>query len=331
MGEAMDTRSKRAIERESRASMSNVMGFGSPYDLRTTERSQFALYAGSMLGLREKENFEKLRAKQEAGPGWYWNSEVKGFDGIGERKNLVLSNSCPTVRISKTGREEWQGVKISCKHRNVKEIKNSLSAGDYDFDLSTNNGKSTSVGAGARFRDKLYETPTPGPVYDVRNKHRKDISTQIIGNTGRRWAHGPRFAKTRPSDCDPKSLNRTQDAIECDFSKAVSFGVSKRSAYSKSVRPGWEEDYRGRHHPGVGPPLWSKLLHPEHHVSRFPKDTRFRTKENEVPGPGAYHDDKAHLKHISKTTKFGSPTKFPRLRLEQQDVSGFEDGCWGYN
>lgn len=78
------------------------------------------------------------------------------------------------------------------------------------------------MGSGERFAKKGYNTPSPGPKYDVRGRHWVDVTTITPKNNAARFNTGPRFAKDPQSggNTGPGQYNRKDTAIKIDPSKA---------------------------------------------------------------------------------------------------------------
>lgn len=312
-----------------------------PDDGRRREKLS-ALYAEcSHVGQKDKLYADMRDRKGEVmpGPGHFFGPDSRCFSSFGK---IVTSQvaSAPEITLPKTAWDSWEGVKITNSHMNkaLKGAEKLLSAGDYSFNLCTLSKKGISVSKDKRFKKKGFVTASPGPIYDIREHHAKDVTTNIPGCKASRFSHANRFLKNLGElNVAPGQYERKDTGIRIDFATAPGFGVD-RKAYSKIVRPGWEEDRYATAGYGVGPPLWTELVR-EGVAMTIPKAARFPKVKisKSAPGPGHYPRTERDVSKLGSrisdvrnpmTCKFGKPDKQPRLKMEV--LQRCEPGCWGY-
>eukprot|EP00397_Hematodinium_sp_SG-2012_P049903 GEMP01057761.1.p1 GENE.GEMP01057761.1~~GEMP01057761.1.p1 ORF type:complete len:330 (+),score=49.87 GEMP01057761.1:25-990(+) len=269
------------------------------------------------------------------GPGHFFGPESKCFNSVGPSL-LSNSRSAPVISIPKTGWDNWRNALITVNHKNKAE--EGPEPGRYNFELSTLSQKGISVARDKRFHKRSSITPSPGPVYDIREQHYKDGKTDVLGNHAARFNNAQRFTRNMgESNVAPGQYDRKDTAIRVDFARGKSFGIG-RKAYDKVLRPGTQSEAQGKTSPGVGPPLWEEPdTYGKQHL--IPKAKRFRGggSSKPEPGPGAYARDERDLSRLKSAIsdtrnpqgcKFGKPMTKPRLRMHL--LSQCKDGNWGY-
>lgn len=87
---------------------------------------------------------------------------------------------------------------------------------------------------------------SPGPAYDIRDRHVKDGTTKIRGLTSAPFGKGNRFmadrlAAQKPNVGPGAYENHNKDvAIKVNFATGKSFGLGYE-AYRRVICPGWEK------------------------------------------------------------------------------------------
>ncbi|CAD7952302.1 unnamed protein product [Amoebophrya sp. A25] len=300
----------------------------------------------SAAAIIERKELESLDV--EPGPGAYFGPDSSGFNALGGQR-FSRCRSEPSVSFARTGWNEWKGVFVTKQHRPANAGGDVPGAGTY-YDsidqLSTMNVESgVEMPKANRFPKKAYSSASPGPAYDVRGKHAKDVTTLTKKNNAARFGKAERFEGTRAAglsgNIGPGHYDRKDSAIKLDYASAKSFGLGYE-AYQRVICPGWEKAGQGKESKGPGPPLWRDPLSAKDVKTHLiPKANRWaKNRANEVPGPGAYDREEqdccrvtlegCSLAQVANPTsiKFGKPSTKPRFR--QKLLLQCHNAGWGY-
>ncbi|CAD7925999.1 unnamed protein product [Amoebophrya sp. A120] len=302
----------------------------------------------SAAAIIERKELESLDV--EPGPGAYFGPDSSGFNALGNQR-FSRCRSEPSVKFAQTGWHEWRGVFVTKQHRPAKAGDDVPGAGTY-FDsidqLSTMNVESgVEMPKAQRFPKKAYSSASPGPAYDIRGKHQKDVTTITRKNNAQRFGKAERFDMSTKKDSisgniGPGQYDRKDTAIKLDYASAKSFGLGFE-AYQRVVCPGWEKVGLGKESKGPGPPLWRDPLNAKDVKTHLiPKANRWgpRKKSDEVPGPGMYDRGEQDCSKVTlegcslaqvpnpTSIKFGKPSTKPRFR--QKLLLQCNNAGWGY-
>jgi len=319
----------RQSKREGRQSMSEVMGIGSSYDATEDKRMEMTLYKEPSHLLQNSRRHEDT-LEYTPGPGYFFGPGSNNYSTISENFRLSKCRTAPSMPIARTGRDSWDGVRISASHKTMRE-RSTVSAGDYKFDLDTLSKRAVSISREKRFPKRAITTCSPGPAYDTRTTHYQDLHTddrKCIRFTSEERFRGPGRSAV---NVGPGQYDRKDGAVNTDFINSTGFANSKRRSHKKlSTRPDWDLDHLAKEGKGPGEPHWEVLIKPEK-AALIPKAQRFSRKGfPENPGPGTYGDEKPPGK-VEKTIpvfKFGQPMMKPRLKFDL--LPKCKDANWGY-
>eukprot|EP00391_Amoebophrya_sp_Ameob2_P007716 CAMPEP_0178994934 /NCGR_PEP_ID=MMETSP0795-20121207/7564_1 /TAXON_ID=88552 /ORGANISM="Amoebophrya sp., Strain Ameob2" /LENGTH=319 /DNA_ID=CAMNT_0020687219 /DNA_START=268 /DNA_END=1224 /DNA_ORIENTATION=+ len=285
----------------------------------------------SVAAIIERKELESLDV--EPGPGAYFGPDSSGFGALGNQR-FSKSRSEPSVSFARTGWHEWRGVFVTKQHRPAKAGDDVPGADtyfeNYMEQLSTMNGESgVEMPKANRFPKKAYSSASPGPAYDIRGKHAKDVTTITKKNNAARWGKADRWESGIKKDINigPGQYDRKDTAIKMDYATAKSFGLGFE-AYERVICPGWEKAGQGKLSKGPGPPLWRDPLNARDVKTHLiPKAGRWaRSKADEVPGPGHYDREEQDSAKVTlegcslaqvpnpASVKFGKPSTKPRFR-----------------
>lgn len=273
----------------------------------------------------------------EPGPGHYFNADSANFSSLGEQK-LSKCSSAPAMGFPHTNWGHWNKIVISKAHEGTGKCREG-----HGFTCTPKEERCLqSMKMGTSVRPAMSEgmgADSPGPTYNLRDIPGLEDRPSAQNGKNKSFGMGQRFRKDRAGGLGPGQYDK-KELLNGDSGR--SFGIG-RPAYEKVIRPGWEEDFRGKTSPGVGPPL-DKAMHTGcapftmSQAERFPAPRR-----NPDPGPGHYRQDERAMVRTTNmrsgsasadtrrppSCKMGKPSKKPRYRILLAQRTAIHSG-WGY-